>query len=649
MSESNAVRLSRVAFESGASDFFEARIANRAVPIQLAYSAIRELRTNLPLAGDNAGLLLGSSSPAALSIAHCELLSLGSDSAVDDKSLGAALHRAIRASLQTPHESAPQLLGFFRTQTNGWPDVRESDLQIVRRHFRDSGALFLLIQTTEHRPWSAALFALNPGGGSGSRTPALEFFFDEYLLRSGYSADLAPVLPSALPPEAPAPRRTGWWIALAAVIVILAGVGLYSWLSGLAPKNRLEPARVSAPVASPLGLKVNRIGKDFEISWDRFSNAVTQSSAGILTIHDGAITRSIQMNSPQLREGRILYTPLFEELTFRLEVGGDGEPTDAESVQVLAWNARSSSPSDLTTPARPPLPAQPLLPPVNTSPGPRLRLPVPDSQPSEGAFARVSGGKAEPGEAAKTAEPEKRQPVAITRADEPEPRAPVLQTTVVQPRQAPEPVPPSRDYSATAGSAANSTALAPPERPSVRVSASQPVASTAPQSSRTATSTPIAAPSSVPERSPAPQNTSPLSTSVLPSTTGLPRTSVTAPKPAPVATAPKPAPVATAPVSYVAPVPIRQEAPTIGRDLRSLLDSMAGKEITVSVKVSIDTSGVVKKAEVISVNPMIAGPDFHLRAAAAEAAKAWRFQPGSMNGQTIASESVIAFKFHQPR
>jgi Gram-negative bacterial TonB protein C-terminal len=639
MSESNAVRLSRVAFESGASDFFEARIASRTVPIQLAYSAIRDLRTNLPLAGDNAGLLLGTSSPAALSIANCELLSLRPDSAVDDKSLAAALHGAVRARLQAPRESASQLLGFFRTQTDGWPDIRESDLQIVRRHFRESGALVLLIQTTEHRPWSAALFALSPGGASGSRTPALEFFFDEYLLRSGYSADLAPVLPS-LPPEAPAPRRMGWWIALAAVSVIVAGVGLYSWLSRLAPKNHLEPASVSSPVPSPLGLKVNRSGKDFEVSWDRFSNAVTQATAGMLTIHDGAITRIIQINSSQLREGRILYTPLFEELTFRLEVGGDGEPTGAESVQVLAWSAKPSSPSDLTTPGRLPLPAQTLLPPVNTSPEARLRLPVPDSQLSPGPFAPVSVGRVDPREAAKTAEPERRQTVAITPADEPEPRAPVPPTAVAQPRQ--EPAPPSRDAAATAGPAANSTAPAAPERPSVRVSASQPVASTAPQSSGTATSTPIVPSSSVPERPPVRQNTSPLSTSVLPSATGLPRTSVTVTAPT---APPKPTPVATAPVSYVAPVPVRQEAPTIGRDVRSILDAMAGKEITVSVKVSIDTSGVVKKAEVVSVNPTIAGPDFHLRAAAAEAAKAWRFQPGSMNGQTIASESVIAFKF----
>ena len=65
-----------VAPESGPADFFEVRLATLAVPVRIEYSAIRDLRIGFDGNGERVGLLVGSSSPRALSVRHCELLVL---------------------------------------------------------------------------------------------------------------------------------------------------------------------------------------------------------------------------------------------------------------------------------------------------------------------------------------------------------------------------------------------------------------------------------------------------------------------------------------------------------------------------------------------------------------------------------------------
>ena len=118
-------------------------------------------------------------------------------------------------------------------------------------------------------------------------------------------------------------------------MLVAGGFAAYSWMS---TRNATSAARVLESKASVLALKVNRVGEDFEISWDHSSMAVRQASHGTLRIKDGETTRTVQFDGAQLREGRILYSPLFTELNFRLEVGTSDHITDAASVQVLAWD-----------------------------------------------------------------------------------------------------------------------------------------------------------------------------------------------------------------------------------------------------------------------------------------------------------------------
>ncbi len=338
--------LIHVAPDSDPEDFFEVRLESLPVPLRVEYSAIRDLRAGFDGNGETIGLLLGSSSEQARSIQHCELLALSPATMGDPKSLQGALQQFIRARLKTPLKDAPYLLGCFRTQVTGWPGIRAADLEIAKRNFPGTDPFFLLIQTTQHRPWLAALYALDEKAEKAPSEPALEFPFDEYLLRNGYLTGIveAPeAVDIALRPDPQPQNKLRWIIAALSVVILLGGSAAaykYKWFR----LARAEVTGQSAPGAGVLGLKVVRSGKDFQISWDRLSAAVQQASEGTLTINDGALTRSVALDGAQLHEGQILYTPLFEELNFRLEVGtSDPGTASAESVRVLAWSGKQSA------------------------------------------------------------------------------------------------------------------------------------------------------------------------------------------------------------------------------------------------------------------------------------------------------------------
>lgn len=392
MFEGYALNLTSADRGPAPGEFFEIRVPTRSAPVRIEYAAIRHLHSLL--SGDNrsVGLLLGTASPEGLSVDDCELLPRES----------ATAEMFLKARSEYPGH---RVVGFFRTQPAGWPEMQESDREIARRCFQHAGSLFLLIQTPARRPWSAAFFDLGAERVSPSRTPAMEFFFDEYLLRNGYSTALAPMTEQQLLPEPEPVRRKTPWIAIgtiAVLLLVLLGVGSYLQFMN---RNRIEPA-AAVPVSSALSLKVVRSGKDFEISWDRSAPAVQQASGGTVTITDGALHRSLTLNSKQLREGRIIYSPLFADLTFRLEVQL-GTRTQAESVQMLSWdtNPPSALPANLdsipdpllTTP--PASSADSITPPgaaisnraVTPANRPRIATPAPGLNPAPVAVPAQAG------------------------------------------------------------------------------------------------------------------------------------------------------------------------------------------------------------------------------------------------------------------
>jgi len=368
VSQSNAISRELVIPASEPGDVFEINVANRPVPIWIEYAAMRDLHRDAALAGESLGLLLGSLSREAVCVRCCEMVRPEVPAAPGSRALHDAFRESLHARTESPLPGVEHVAGFFRTQSGGRAEMVESDHEIARRYFPGAGSLFLLIQTSGHRPWSAALFELD--GRRSPKAPTLEFFFDEYLLRNGYLADLVPeqaprrLPPADLPVRGSTNPRRGHTGVVALLLLVLLGGGGYKWYTA---KDGREPA-IPAPVSGPLGLKVVSGDKDFEVSWDRQSPAVMQSSGGTLTIRDGGLTRTVLIPPAQLREGRIQYTPLFDDLNFRLEIS-QGARTIAESIQILspgnkAWQGLlpdlpSNGALQNSLSAKPQAPAQP--------------------------------------------------------------------------------------------------------------------------------------------------------------------------------------------------------------------------------------------------------------------------------------------------
>jgi len=602
--QSGPVELERVSLESGARDFFEISVANRPVPVRIEYSAIRELHRQLAGEGESVGLLLGSASREALSVQRCELLALPPGAMGDPKSLPGAFRHSLKAWSQAPVEDAPQLLGCFRTQISGWPGMKESDLEIAKRTFPGADSLFLLIRTTRHRPWLAALYSLDAKTATAPAEPVLEFPFDEYLLRNGYLTDLVQAPEPQDIQEEPKKINARWIVGGLLFAILLAGSAAAYKYRSFRPSGQAEVAGRTAPATPALNLKVNRSGKDFEVSWDRLSAAVQQSASGMLTINDGALTRAVALSGPQLREGRILYTPLFEELTFRLEVATPDQGTAAESVQVLAWSGKQ--PADLLTVD--PLTSSPARVVVNNPAGNSASVPPPVSP-----IAVSPAPKYAPPDNLKQP-PSAKKPLPAKPASVPETVA------VIQP--APANVVKSQDVAPATPARAPETAPRPAvSEPLNTPPPAQPAAAPAPK------------PEPKPEQPPIVQNTPSPAATPAPPPTAAPAIAPSA-SPTPVAV------TTTGPSTIVPPTPIRRVAPTLPRGVPT-----TGAPRVISVRVMVDSAGSVQSSEVVASSPKGAFGEALLKSAALDAAKLWKFRAGQVNGKSIAAEYIIDFQF----
>jgi hypothetical protein len=281
----------------------QAKSGDSPISITLHYAAIRELRGCVKPGLGASGLLFGRRTEDSAEIEHCS---------------------ATAAGVTPP-------IGLFRTQAAGWPVVTEEDCRRVQQLLTvtPSDALFLVVRTLAQRPWAATLFAINPKQPTTAAAPILEFPFDEYVLQNGWLLDLAPP-PTLLPrmtEEPEPPRRSRSWLALAAAVALIGGGGAaayqFHWLPWRA-EGQLNDAPDAVSPSLPLtaiALRVERSNDDFEVRWNRSSEAVQTATAGTLIIRNGPVTRIVPLSAGQLREGHVQYRPLTGvDADFRLEL-----------------------------------------------------------------------------------------------------------------------------------------------------------------------------------------------------------------------------------------------------------------------------------------------------------------------------------------
>jgi protein TonB len=86
-----------------------------------------------------------------------------------------------------------------------------------------------------------------------------------------------------------------------------------------------------------LGLKLERSGTDWQVSWNRNTDVLLKAVSGQLSITDGQNTKELNLDPGELRSGSILYTPATDDVVVRLRVFSEisVQPV-SESVRIVA-------------------------------------------------------------------------------------------------------------------------------------------------------------------------------------------------------------------------------------------------------------------------------------------------------------------------
>jgi hypothetical protein len=105
-------------------------------------------------------------------------------------------------------------------------------------------------------------------------------------------------------------------------------------------------------VDSPLGLKLERSGTDWRVSWNRNADVLLQALGGHLSITDGSLRKELDLDPSELRSGSVMYAPLTGDVLVRLQVvGGSLSQPVSESVRVIAGNGTPSQTSASRSPS----------------------------------------------------------------------------------------------------------------------------------------------------------------------------------------------------------------------------------------------------------------------------------------------------------
>jgi periplasmic protein TonB len=169
----------------------------------------------------------------------------------------------------------------------------------------------------------------------------------------------------SLPHRSAAGGKKLWALFGGLAMLALAGASLYYLKMHPASSN------IGSRDSATLQLKAERSGAQMLVTWNRDSALVKTAQRAVLSISDGPQKEDVQLDATQLRGGVITYSPVTNDVSFRLEVTDSASgKTRSEYVRVpLATPdqtgaqpaaAQPAIPADGTTSAVPsPQPLQP--------------------------------------------------------------------------------------------------------------------------------------------------------------------------------------------------------------------------------------------------------------------------------------------------
>jgi TonB family protein len=532
------------------------------------------------------GILLGNPGKSTVEIRDYVLAFRGQHSPVH-YSVNVAVLEILRQA-----DSALSVVGYFRTQSEGTLQLREDEVELIGKHFREPSDVVLLLQTS-CEPDNAGFLCWNEG--VFLPYSFMEFPFDSELLRREIEARLlSPAIArdetgeASTALEAPPPgtairphfsRRTMLTAGLAAGTLMLGLTAFMLRDRWLPARNRPVIPQVST-VSFPL--EVEPQGTGLNLRWNPQSIPTGKAVGGVLEIREGEQSpQLIGLNPEQLAVGHIYYQSAAQRIEFRLEVSDAAGPIAKGAVLAL-----------LSPPAVVPS-AQ--MHPADQVPARKVQS-VPIIATGTNFAARKSTGVIE-----KSSEAPRRffAPQPLQKGAEP--AKPIVDAT------APELV-----------NAANARPVPLPETPGGLSAALR------------------LPPLNPPSRAPNP----------------VPAETASAPPPqasrTPASTTREPAKPAIQPVIQSAlqpPLPARKVQPILRPAISAQIPP--NTDIEVTVRAQIDATGRVVKADVLREHPAQGGVYAQLEIAALDAIRQWRFSPARMGNVLVPSDYAITFHFQK--
>lgn len=168
---------------------------------------------------------------------------------------------------------------------------------------------------------------------------------------------------------------------LIAVVALVLVVGAFFLFRG----TRSSPGPQAGPVdASSLALRVERSSGQLMLSWNRNAELIQRAQRATLSISDGDHKEDVDLDLGQLRTGNVVYSPLTNDVSFRLEVTDmkNGKSL-SESVRVLAGRPSPAVVANSQTPApKPELAPEPAAPAQQPAPAAPVEAAAPPPAPA---------------------------------------------------------------------------------------------------------------------------------------------------------------------------------------------------------------------------------------------------------------------------
>ena len=205
---------------------------------------------------------------------------------------------------------------------------------------------------TDHRSTLRPPLALPPGPGSDFN-PGFDFGRIGQAPRSGRSAQ--PEI-SGLPMLLQAPKKPfSFSIAwpLAAMLFLLCSGAVFAFFSlgGLqGDGGRIGQAFHAMFPGGELNLRVRSEDDRLRLTWNQRNHAVAAATDGVLQIFDGQQHREVHLDGRQVADGSVLYRPVTNDVSFRLEVRGEQGGVSG-SVRVLDGLSSQQPVLDVSAPA----------------------------------------------------------------------------------------------------------------------------------------------------------------------------------------------------------------------------------------------------------------------------------------------------------